>query len=246
MKKKAKSAPSTKISKLLKKIKKSKFAFLLASPIILVVAVIVTVGTVSAAVVVTHQIVTSEQVAKQEMKTLEKEDDIAPVAAPEENKDEDYGGYILDGVKTEDMLMTIEKHANTKNNGFGMTAEQVKLSESKEAIEGRLRSLGIKDYTISGKPGNYRVDIRHTINISQVACDAYPDQSDTAKKRDLADYYLMHYMPASLRSGSITFTIKGDKLTPTQTFYWDVGNGWTRWNEDGGSYMTCNPPQVEE
>lgn len=225
-----------------KGIGKSKYAFLFASPVAIFVAVLVMVGTASAAVVISYQSIVkpTEEVKEEPESKPEKVNE--PTVDPSKAKDEgEEPGFILDGVEASDMLNTIEKHQSTKNTGYSMTAEQVKRSESKEAIDGRLKSLGLDWYRLSGQPGDYRVDIKHTINLSQVACDDYPEQSDTAKKRDLAGDYLINHMPPSLTSGTITFTIVGDTITPKQTFYWDHGTSWVRWTEDGGSYMTCAP-----
>lgn len=234
---------SRKNSKNNKLSKKSKYAYLFASPLAFFIVVAVTVGTASAAVVISYQSLTKPAEKVKDEPAIEQEIVEQPVvdASKVNDKSEEFGGYILNGVETSDMLNEIEKHQTTKNNGYGMTEEQVQRSESREAIEGRLKSFGLDEYNISGKPGNYRVDIKHTIKLAQVACDDYPGQSDTVKKRDLASYYLLHYMPPSLTSGTITFTIIGDTITPRQTFYWDHGTSWVRWTEDGGSYMTCTP-----
>lgn len=225
------------------KITKKRLAIWLASPLVVIALALVLVGGLSASMILYSAEVEKRAQAEVASEIEEVEDSsLKPVDIEGGVRDssDEFGGYILDNVETEDMLVVVDKHVNTKNNGYAMTQEQVVKSETKEAIEGLLRSRGLSNFTVSGRPGNYKANIKHAIDISRVACDDIPTRSDIFKKRDLATYYLIQTMPESLRSGSIEFTIKGDNFTPKQVFYFDPGTSWVRWNEDGGSYMECS------
>lgn len=255
MKKYKKSSKNSKIKVLLSKIDKSKLAFLVASPVAVVITVvssaILLAGVASAAVLTYRAIITPvADVAHTEQPVSEPEEPV-DVVPSDTNATESQGPPPKKDDGTDDYLVwrnCLSPGDGTSYNvvsgepceaeGSASVVEDPERANSYGAIRTYLNARGWPEAVITGSPGEYTITATKTVPLGYFNCKSDPTGS-SGDEYKLAQYYDLTFgtlMPPSVKERHVILHIP--TIYGTITYTWDTKNNISLMDN---TYLTSDP-----